>query len=132
MTDAVLFSIDNAHDFRTIRRFMDYVDKLKAMEKLSGNVIQCIGSYEGKMELSWLMKREDFDEWILNTEWVENQNSFLMVYTNGKHQIACLRYNPTSRGDVYLGRLVEVTPEEAFKSEVWVYRPDLNKYWNVE
>lgn len=75
--EKVIFSIDRVSDLHTLSKFTRYLDNLRAMEKLKGDVVQCIGRFNNEYELSWIVCRQDFDEHILGTDWVDNQECFL-------------------------------------------------------
>jgi hypothetical protein len=79
MLEYVIFSIDNVDDLHTQARFFRWVDTLRAMEKLTGTLHSCIGSYEGDLERSFMMLAIDFDKYIVNSEYVKDQECFLRV-----------------------------------------------------
>ena len=73
------FSIDNWSDLRTLRKFLDYVDKLEVMGHFVGKVQINIGFYEGVPELSFTCLTVDYDKHIKGTEWLESQHYVLKV-----------------------------------------------------
>lgn len=127
-----IFSIDNHTDLRTMARFLRYLDELRAMNKLSGNVVQCIGSWEGKLEPSFLCRSDDWFKFIAHSTYVEGQECVMQVSECNK-QYAQLVYN--HGGDWmdtwFLGSLKDVDKEGAMMHKGWTYRPDLNTYWVV-
>jgi len=128
MKDVVVFSIDNSTDITTFKKFLHYVDNLRAMQKLEGNIIQTIGMYEGVLEFSFLMSKEDFDKHIRDTDWVVNQDNVFVVSQGEKEvQYGSLHYK---NGVVeHIGRVYSCYSKEAFNEPNWTYRPDKNMYW---
>lgn len=79
MLETTVFSIDNAHDFRTMARFMRYVDTHRAMGDFKGTVLSCIGEYKGVMEPSFMMLTIDYDKYIKGSGYLTNQESVLKI-----------------------------------------------------
>lgn len=122
----VIFSIDNVNDTHAMAKFMRHMDTQRAMGKMSGNMVHCIGSYKGEIEPSFLMRFDDFQEHVIGRGFVENQESILRVSECNK-QYAELVYADQSRESI--GSLKSVSKDEAMKHDAWTYRPDLNIYW---
>lgn len=122
----VVFSIDNVTDLHTLAKFLHYMDTKRATMSMKGNLIQCIGSYEGKLELSFLVTEEDYRKHVIPSGYIDNQESVMVVceqtYSAYFKSISSTWYsNPK--------RLREVSKKEAMQSEGWTYRPDLDVYW---
>lgn len=60
--ECTLFSIDNGHDIRTMKRFLRHVDTLTAMDLLVGDVIPCVGYWEDQLEDSFIMLSVDYEK----------------------------------------------------------------------
>jgi hypothetical protein len=125
--DYVIFSIDNSHDLHAKAKFLHYVDTLRAMDKLQGNMDLAIWYYKGVLEPSFVMLEQDFDEFVRYRGFVDNQESVLHVWD--KKMFCELEYLNSTQLDENRCRLHEVSAEEALTSEGFTYRPDLNKYW---
>lgn len=121
----VIFSIDNATDVHTLAKFLRHIDTQDVMYKMKGKMIQCIGSYQGKLEISWIIGREDFDKHVRNSGYVNNQESFL--YVSGKEMNAELYYQQSGVLEI-LGRLEETSNP----SGDFTYRPDIDIYWSIK
>lgn len=90
LREYVLFSIDGAEIPETddreaamvrgryIAAFMDAMRKVCRIE-------QCYGTYKGEAENSFLVSRDDFDDYIRDTHWFEDQESILILHTFGRH-----------------------------------------------
>jgi hypothetical protein len=122
----VIFSIDNVTNTHAQAKFLRHIDTARAMQKMKGNMIHCIGSYKGEIEPSYLMLWDDFKEHVIGMGFVENQESILRVSECNK-QYAELVYSDQTRESV--GSLKDVSKDEAMKHDAWTYRPDLNMYW---
>lgn len=121
-----IFSIDDVSNIRALAKFTRHVDTLNAMNKLNGNVVQCIGSYKGVLEVSFIMRTDDYAKWVEPYGYTKEQESVLQVSACNK-QYADLVFANGSRMNV--GSLRDVTKEEALTQEAWTYRPDTNQYW---
>lgn len=127
MTGYVIFSFDKNSDIHAGAKFYRFIDTLRAMGKLRGNVVKCFGMYAGVIEDSFIARRDDFFEHIFHSGFVSGQESFLMVPDDVK-QPASLYYQTTGKYDT-LGKLV--VSEDMPNTIGWTYRPDLEQYWTV-
>lgn len=124
----VIFSIDNVSDLHTKAKFLRYVDTLRAMNYLKGTMKLCIGSYNGILEDSFIIRGDDFERYIRSSGYLDNQESLLHV--RGKGMVCVFEY--LVGGLDPAGRLVQVNASEAMTKSGWTYRPDLNIYWTLE
>ena len=129
----VIFSIDDAHDLRSIAKFTHFMDVQKAMGRLNGDPKICIGAYKGVLENSFIVTESDFYHHIEGTDYVLGQESILLV-EDGHHgeMYASLHYleQGVRDGEHYsLGLLKSVDKSVALEQDAWTYRPDLNTYW---
>jgi hypothetical protein len=124
----VIFSIDNVSDLHTKAKFLRYVDTLRAMNVLKGNVKLCIGMYKGILEDSFIVRGDDFDKHIRLSGYVDKHESILHI--RGKSMLCEFEF--LSGGFDRAGRMLQVTANEAMTKTVWTYRPDLNIYWTLE
>jgi hypothetical protein len=122
-----IFSIDNHTDWHTSAKFMRYVDEITAMNKVKGNFIQCVGSWENTIEPSFICRTDDFLNYLLPSGYLDNQSCVLQVSECNK-QYAQLLSIPDLVPH-YIGSLKCVPKEEALKHSAWTYRPDINQYW---
>lgn len=124
----VIFSIDKAYDLHTKAKFLRHIDTQRAMNYLNGNVMLCIWCYEGVLGDSFILRSDDFDKWVRNSGYVDNQKSVLHVRGKDMH----CEFEYLQGGCYGAGKLVPSLAQEALKSDGWVYRPDLNIYWILE
>jgi len=126
MLDYVIFNQD-CDDLHSVAKLIRMMDTQRALDNL-GRVttpVQCIGSYKGCLEVSWLVTREDFDKHIRNSGYVDNQESFLHVPYNVK-QPCWLEFQED-------GTTERLKPMRSGKyepdSDGWTYRPDTQMYY---
>lgn len=126
----VIFSIDEVNTIRGLKQFTRFVDNLAAVGKLVGvGAIPCIGSYKGKLEQSFVMDVDDFEQHVESNGFVTGQDSFLYVQTNHRGvSYASLVYN-APLPDLPLGKLLAVDKSVALKCDSWTYRPDQDQYY---
>lgn len=132
----VIFSIDNVTDLHTLAKFTHHVDVQRAMKRMKGEMKLCIGAYKGVLEQSFIMTELDFGAFIEAGEYVQNQESVLLI-EDGHHgeMYASLWYLDRGLRDgehVSLGILKSVDKSVALSKDAWTYRPDLNIYWITE
>lgn len=120
----VLFSIDNAHDTHTLAKFLRYFDTQVAMGKTKGYLIQCIGSYKGSLELSFICNRKDYVDYVVPFGAVNNQECVIEIQGEDCYSTDNDLIYPS-----YMGVMRQVTKKKAMKSDGWTYRPDLNAYF---
>ena len=132
MANYVIFSIDNVHDVHTLAQFLHHLDMKRAMQKLKGKPVLCIGSYKGQMEQSFILLRDDFDLVVRGSQWIKEQESILHV-EDGMYGVVygALEYLASGTTE-HIGTLKEVDQREAVCHAGWTYRPDLNIYWITE
>lgn len=121
-----IFSIDNVTDHRALSKFLHYMDKEKAVGRMNGNLIQCVGSYKGKLELSFIVNEADYKRHIEWSDWIKDQECVLSV-TECNKAYATLIYSNGEK--VGIGSLKSVDKETALALDAWTYRPDLDQYW---
>ena len=124
----VIFSIDNVSDIHTKAKFLRYIDTLRAMCILKGDVKLCIGMYNGVLEDSFIVRGDDYANHVRLSGYVSNQESILHV--RGKSMMCEFEF--LNGGFDTGGRMVQVTASEAMTKSGWTYRPDLNIYWTLE
>lgn len=132
MANYVIFSIDNVHDVHTLAQFSHHLDMKRAMQKLKGKPVLCVGSYKGVMEQSFILLRDDFDLVVRDTQWVKDQESILHLEDGHKGVVyGALEYLATGTTE-HIGIVKAVSQAEAMQHDGWTYRPDLNTYWITE
>ena len=124
----VIFSIDNVSDLHTKAKFLRYVDTLRAMNILKGNMMLCIGMYDGVLEDSFIIRGDDYNSHIRLSGYLKEQECVLHV--RGKSMLCEFEYGGGKTK--YAGRMLQVTASEAMTKSGWTYRPDLNIYWTLE
>lgn len=123
----VIFTYDNNPDIHSASKFYRFVDTLRAMGKLKGNIVKTFGMYDGLIEDSFIARRDDFFDHIFHSGFVTEQESFLMVPESTKQPVS-LYYQSTGEYES-LGRMK--TSVSIPSSLGWTYRPDLKLYFYV-
>lgn len=126
----VVFSIDNGHDPLIAAAFWAGIVHLAQPEK----VVAALGSYNGMIERSYLCSREVFDEYIRGSDWVKQQESFLLVQGFVRHDLPRAYLEFQHSADYvyryrYIGKLSSTRKQPAHGN--WTYRPDMQMYWET-
>ena len=122
----IIFSIDNVTDTHTLAKFMRYIDTLNVMQKTKGSMQICYGSWEGVIEQSFIMRRDDFDKHVRHSGYVSCQESFLHVPAD-RRQPCVLEYQDGTK--IGIGPMQSVTKEHALTLSGWTFNPKLNEYF---
>lgn len=122
--EKVVFAIDNNTDTHTVAKFLRHVDTLRAMGKIKP-VVQCIGNWEGVLEVSYMMNLKDFDKYVVPYGSVEGQECVLIV-AGDTRQPCYLRFPYGSTKNV--GPMVEIDGPIGN----WTYVPATNKYFTCK
>ena len=56
----VIFAIDNNTDTHTVAKFMRHIDTKRALGAMKGRMVQAIGYWEGILEPSYIMRKDDY------------------------------------------------------------------------
>jgi len=120
-----IFSIDGVERTDNLRKFLNFILENKAYDNIKHNCIQCIGSYKGELELSFIMRISDFKV-VVDAGFVDGEESFVEFSECNKRYADLVWKDGVRQG---LGSLKSVTKEEAMKHDSWTYRPDMNTYW---
>lgn len=126
--NVTIFAIDYGRDFRATMRFMRYVDQLVAVNEIP-YCAKCIGAWDGSFEDSYMMPSEAFDKYIADSGWVINQVCVLRVPAD-TNQPAHLEYLASGRTES-VGKLREITSEEAKTLNAWTYVQRTDKYYTT-
>lgn len=77
----VVFSIDNVHEPRNLMRFLRHMDSFVAQGKAK-EILLCLGSFEGKREISFLCEGEDFTKYVEPYGFTLGQSCYLVIPEN--------------------------------------------------
>lgn len=83
----VVFSIDRCGDLKAVAHFLHYLDKLRALDKFTSNVVLGSGVWEGQAELTINMDYYDFMNFVKGHKSMENQVCWLRVPYESKQPL---------------------------------------------
>ena len=124
MLEQVIFAIDNNNSIHAVAKFTRYLDTLRATNKLDGGVTQCIGHWEGDLEVSYLMRKSDYDHYISGRGWADKQEAVLVVPGDTRQPCTLIMRDGTIHS---VGKMVEITKPEGN----WTYVPTTGKYFTT-
>jgi hypothetical protein len=119
--EKAIFEIDDDKNLHTVAKFLRHVDTLRAMGKINP-VHQTIGSFEGKLSMSYMMDAKDLP---LVYDYIKEQDWILRV-PGDTRQPASLE-TPKGRHVTTLGPLRKVS--DPGKEPDWTYEPTTETYW---
>lgn len=126
MLDYVVFSIDDAHNLHTLAKFTRWIDTKRALGEIQEEPLVLIGKWRGKLENSFLMRRDDFNKYVVPFDWVKNQKSIMRVSAGKRMEAQIIN----SYGEILTkGHLRQVSAGSAFNAEGFTYCPKRNIYW---
>tara|TARA_R110000772_G_scaffold190081_1_gene300956 strand:- start:102 stop:503 length:402 start_codon:yes stop_codon:yes gene_type:complete len=127
--EKVCFAIDNNTDTHVLAKFMRLIDTGKAMNNVRGNVISCIGAYDGLLEPSYIMDKRDFNEVVKNSGYVDNQECILEIPSDTRQPCTLLYKN----GDVKsVGAMYSISKEDAMSVTSWKYVMETGTYYTTK
>ena len=122
--EKVIFAIDNNTETHTVAKFLRYADTLSAMNKIKP-LVQCIGNWEGVLEVSYMMNLSDYAAHIQDKGWTDQQDCVLVV-AGDTRQPCHLLFPDGSTSTV--GPMVQL----AGPIGNWTYVPATNKYFSCK
>jgi cobalamin-dependent methionine synthase I len=121
----IIFSVDNYQDLSEYQAVVRYLSKVSM--DMTGNFISCFGMYEHKIEPSYICREDDYEKFIKDKWFMDNQECVTRVLDD-KHMTAFLVY-PDGTNE-HIGKMVSVDYDTAATAIGWTYRPDMyNTYW---
>ena len=119
----IIFAIDGEEaDGKVFRATLSLQYKIGNMR---GKCIQCVGSWKGVEETSYIMREDDFNKFVRGN-WVKKQEAIMRIYSGNRQAVELIH---TGGKVEHLGFLRQVNEETARKEDGWTYRPDLDIYW---
>ena len=124
--EKVIFAIDNPHDIHQVACFTRFIDTQRALNRLTGGVVQCIGHWEGILEPSYMMNAVDYYEFVEKSGYVTNQ--ICVLHVPGDTRQPC--HTQTSYGMTEnVGRMVKVDKSELNIVDPWTYVIKTEEYF---
>lgn len=131
INNQVIFAVDNGNELHGLAKFSRYLDTLQASMKLRLKPRACTGMWGGILENSFYMDYNDFMKYVLSTEWVKNQESFLVLNSVNPRQPhrkqAAIHWQNGNVG--MLGIWERVNMEKAFSNFAFTHFDDDGTYW---
>jgi len=125
VSNHVVFSYDNPENLHTAAKFYRYLDTQYNLAKLKYRPILGTGCYNGVTEPIVLMDYNDFQEYVYNSDWVKGQKTYLRINPQKPQTITqqgTIEPFPGSEArSYYLGKVYEITQEEAERSNYWSF-----------
>lgn len=124
--EKIIFAIDNNNDLHTVAKFMRHIDTCRAMGTLKGNFTQCIGYWEGILEVSYMMNKDDYERLVVTLGYTKDQECVLAV--PGDVRQPCSLVSPDLRSFVgNAGKMIEIDGPEGHNA--WTFVPVTGKYF---
>ena len=126
----VIFSFDNPYQIHVAAKFYRHLDTLRAMGKIS-NPLLGTGMYEGDIEPVVYMDRNDFEEHILHSGYVNNQECFLIlnpINPRSENYQGTLVYQG-DKPDHIIGRVNQIKPGYEHHYNSWSRFNGV--YWHI-
>ena len=78
MERLIVFSVDDSWSSRALMRFLKYYEAEVAMQKAKP-LRMCIGTYKGYKEISFIIREEDYLDYVKDTSFVIKQESVVLI-----------------------------------------------------
>jgi len=124
--DYVIFAIDNNTDTHTVAKFMRHIDTKRALGTMKGRMVQAIGYWEGILEPSYIMRKDDY---LAFAQGYTKGQDAVMVAPSDNRQPAYLMNSTMTDYQVTLNPIREVSAEDAKSAQGWTFNQSSNKYF---
>ena len=128
--DHVIFAIDNNTDNHVVAKFMRHIDTSWYMGGMRGNMVQCIGNWEGVLEVSYIMRKEDYIKLVLPFGFTEGQEAVMIAPRDQRQPASIVSYNLVEHM-AELGPIKTIEPHEATPDVAWTFNTISGKYFTA-
>lgn len=124
--DYVVFAIDNNDDIHTVAKFMRHMDTKRAMGDMKGAMVQAIGYWEGILEPSYIMRKDDYLAFA--QDYTKEQEAVLVAPENNRQPAYLM---DAAMGDYIatLNPIRQVSAEDAKAAQGWTFNQTTGKYF---
>lgn len=127
----VVFAIDNNTDNHTVAKFMRLMDTKRALGDMTGNMVQCIGNWEGILEVSYIVTTTDYVAHVIPSGYAKGQMA-VMVVPASTRQPATIWDADLGKMQVVLGPVKEITAQDAKPDVAWTFNTTTGKYFTAD
>ena len=126
--ERIIFSVDNPADPYDLGKALSLLVQMKATLKID-MLVNCIGSYEGYLEPSFMVYAKDFDEHIRGMFFLDGQESIMRI-PGDPRQECTLEYLLDGRIEP-IGQLKSI-PSPKRSNDAWTYVLSTGRYFTSE
>jgi len=127
--ERIIFSVDNPSDIYDYSKALEHLKQLEGMGKLT-MIVNCIGSYEGYLEPSFMVYAKEFDQHIRGMFYLEGQQSILRIPGDDR-QDCTLEYLSGGIPQLPVGRLKNIPSTTAWIHDSWTYVLETGRYFTT-
>jgi hypothetical protein len=128
--DYVIFAIDDNTNTHTVAKFLRHMDTKRAMGELKGNMVHCIGNWEGILEVSYILRRDDYLAHVLPMGFTQDQEA-VMVAPTSTRQPASIMSHDLAEHFQELGPVRTIAAHEATPDVAWTFNTMSGKYFTA-
>ena len=128
MLNKIIFAIDNDTDVHVVAKFLRLIDTSRAMNTLQGAFVQCIGCYDGVLEVSYMMDERDYLRVVEKLGYTAKQECIMHV-PGDVRQPCTLEYSDVVAS---IGPMREIDALTALGLTAWTYIPATGKYFTTD
>ena len=126
--ERIIFGIDKPEDIYHYAHAVQHLNQLEAMGKIS-MCIPCIGSFEGKLEPSFMVYAKEFDKHIRGEHYIQEQESIMRIPGDDRQECT-LEF--LSNGDqLPIGRLTNIKDYAIARYDSWTYVIEAGRYFTT-
>jgi hypothetical protein len=124
----ICFAIDNCSNLHETAKFLRLMDTQRALGKMQGTMVLCIGSYEGLLEPSYIVNEKDFYDIVEPSGYVNEQDCVLEI-PGDTRQPCTLKYY--DGGTYSVGPMKRVHKDEVPYLNSWTYVQATQQYFTT-
>ena len=128
--DYVVFAIDNNKDTHAVAKFLRHMDTKRALGELKGNMVHCVGNWEGILEVSYILRRDDYLAHVLPMGFTQEQEA-IMVAPMRREQPASIMSHDLVDHLQELGPVRNIPAHEATPDVAWTFNTISGQYFTA-
>ena len=126
----VIFAIDNNKDTHAVAKFLRHMDTKRALGELKGSMVHCVGNWDGILEVSYILRRDDYLAHVLPLGFTQEQEA-VMIAPSDTRQPASILSHDLGEHFQELGPVRNIAPHEATPDVAWTFNTISGKYFTA-
>lgn len=128
--ERIIFSVDDPADIYEYSKALEHLKQLEAMGKLT-MIVNCIGSYDGYLEPSFMVYAKEFDQHIRGMFYIQGQQSILRIPGDDRQECTLEFIDGSSDVVLPVGKLRQIPSRLTSSYDAWTYVLATGRYFTT-